>query len=226
MKDEMKFQSTRETVVRTCCTLADKGFLAGTGGNVALRVDDTHFAVTPSAVDYYTMTPEDVCILRLADLKRVDSDRKPSVECGLHAKVLRARSDCQASIHTHQPIASAYTLLARSLEIQSPQLRQLLGVRIPCAGYAPSGTGWLSKKVAKCVNSDVHAYLMRNHGVVCVGADVEIAMRRVGAIEEACARFFEQQLVNQKQHLSEGLVCVVRRALTTYSIKRKREESL
>ena len=32
----MKFEATRENVVRTCIELADKGYLAGTGGNVAL----------------------------------------------------------------------------------------------------------------------------------------------------------------------------------------------
>ncbi len=49
----MKFQATRELVVKTCIELADGGYLAATGGNVALRVDQDHFAVTPSAIDYY-----------------------------------------------------------------------------------------------------------------------------------------------------------------------------
>ena len=110
----MKFQATRAEVVDTCRVLADKGFLAGTGGNVALRADKAHFAVTPSATDYYTMSVADVCVVRLSDLELVAGALRPSVECGLHARMLRARLDCNASIHTHQPIASAYTLLGAS----------------------------------------------------------------------------------------------------------------
>lgn len=67
MSGKMMFDATRKTVVDTCRILADQGFLAGTAENVALRADDSHFAVTPSAADYYAMSPEDVCTVRLSD---------------------------------------------------------------------------------------------------------------------------------------------------------------
>ncbi len=187
----MRFAETREEVVRTCIALADRGYLAGTGGNVALRADASHFAVTPSATDYYAMRPEDVCLVRLSDSRQVDGERQASVEAPLHAGVLIARPECGASVHTHQPIASAYALLARALEVQNPRNRLLLGARVPCVGYAPSGTGWLARKVARAVRADTHAYLMRNHGVVCVGTSSEDAMLRVAALESECASFFE-----------------------------------
>lgn len=210
---EIEFQSSREAVLNTCRTLADKGFLAGTGGNVALRADDDHFCVTPSGTDYYTMVPEDICVVRLEDLQLVSGERKPSVESGLHALVLKARPDCIASIHTHQPIASAYTLLAKPLLVRREAWRELLGAVIPCAGYAPSGTSWLAGKVANSVSPDVHAYLMRNHGVVCVGATLEAAMERVSVLEQACADFFEQQLENRAGKLSGDLIAAVRPGL-------------
>lgn len=186
----MKFEAAREKVVKTCIELADRGYLAGTGGNVALRADADHFAVTPSATDYYAMSAADVCVVRLSDKEQVDGEREASVEAGLHAGVLLARPECGASVHTHQPIASAYTLLAKPLEVQDAEHRRLLGDTIPCIGYAPSGTGLLAMRVARAVKPDVHAYLMRNHGVVCVGKDAEEAMSRVAALESECAAFF------------------------------------
>ncbi|MBW1876451.1 MAG: class II aldolase/adducin family protein, partial [Deltaproteobacteria bacterium] len=54
----------RENVLATCLALAERGYVAGTGGNVALRADDKHFAVTPSATDYYSMAAADICIVR------------------------------------------------------------------------------------------------------------------------------------------------------------------
>ena len=186
----MRFEAKREEVRATCLALADRGYLAGTGGNVALRADEDHFAVTPSATDYYAMSAADVCIVRLSDKQQVDGEREASVEAGLHAGVLLARPECAASIHTHQPIASAYTLLATALEVRDAVHRALLGARIPCVGYAPSGTGLLAMRVARAIEPDVHAYLMRNHGVVCVGIDAAEAMQRVAALESECAAFF------------------------------------
>ena len=67
----MIFEQTRKEVVTTCLELAGKGYLAGSGGNVACRIDGEHFAVTPSATDYYAMGPEDICVLRMGDLVQV-----------------------------------------------------------------------------------------------------------------------------------------------------------
>ena len=114
----------REIVVALCRDLVARGFLAATGGNVALRIDAERFAVTPSAMDYAVMTAADVCVLALADLARVDGDRAPSVESGLHAGVLKKRADCGCSIHTHQPAASAWALIGEPLPIVDPHARR------------------------------------------------------------------------------------------------------
>lgn len=209
----MNFNDVRSIVLATCRTLADRGFLAGTGGNVAIRADADHFAVTPSATDYYAMTVSDVCVVRFSDMKQTAGELAPSVESGLHARFLLARPDCDASVHTHQPIASAYTLFAKPFKVQSASHRALLGNVVPCAGYAPSGTSWLAGKVSKLARADVHAYLMRNHGVVCVGADAETAIRRVEALEEACADYFASQLESHRDSLPECVIDSVRSAV-------------
>ncbi len=176
----------RETVVRLCRELAAQGFFAATGGNLALRVDEAHFAVTPSALDYLVMTASDVCLLRLADLKPIAGDRAPSVESGLHARVLRTRLDCSCSIHTHQPAASACAVIGEPLEVADPERRAILGASVPVVGYAPSGTGWLAGKLQAALRPDADAYLLRSHGAVCCGAKPEDAMLRVRTLEAFC----------------------------------------
>lgn len=188
----MMFEQAREEVVSTCLELADRGYLAGTGGNIALRVDEKHFLVTPSGVDYYKMGPGDICVLRLADNKQLEGENMASVEAGLHANVLNMRPDCQASIHTHQPIASAYTLLAVPLVVEGVAHRLIIGAEIPCVSYAPSGTAILAKKVGNTFNEFTHVCLMRNHGVVCVGQDIHEAVERVATLEAACAAYFQR----------------------------------
>lgn len=190
-------QQACEAVVRTAVALADQGFLAGVGGNLALRIDAEHFAVTPSASDYYAMAAEDICVLRLSDLKQLAGNGKPSVESGLHARMLKARPDCRASVHTHQPVASAFTLLDRPLPVSDAEARERIGGDVPVCAYAPSGTSWLASNVSKRVRFDLNAYLMRNHGAVCLGASLDDACRVVQLLEQEAVRWFQQALAAQ-----------------------------
>lgn len=195
----MKFQALRQRVVDMSVMLADRGYFAATGGNLALRADETHIVVTPSATDYYQMSAADVCVLQLSDLAQVEGERKPSVETGMHAKVLRARGDCQASIHTHQPAASACTLLGLSLPVTQPDQRLLLGSEVVAVGYAPSGTGWLSHKLAKALRPDVNAYLLRTHGAICCAPSPKQALQAIAALEALATDYLRQRIAAQAE---------------------------
>lgn len=189
----MMYPSERQVVVDLCRALADRGHFAGTGGNIALRLNERHIAVTPSATDYQTLRAVDVCVLNLADLARVDGEQAPSVESGLHARVLRARPEVGCSIHTHQPVASACALLGQPLAVP-PRWRATLGPQVPLVGYAPSGSGWLAARLARALRPDVQAYLMRNHGILCCGASPADAMQAVEDLEALAHAHLMQRL--------------------------------
>lgn len=193
-------QQARVTIVRTAVTLADQGFLAGIGGNLALRIDDDRFAVTPSATDYYSMSPEDICVLRLDTLEQLSGNGSPSVESGLHAKMLKARPDCRASVHTHQPIASAFTLLNRPLPISGSQARQVIGHEVPMCAYGPSGSSLLSWLVSKRARPNINAYLMRNHGAIGVGSSIDQACQVMRLLEEEARDWFCRALRANPHH--------------------------
>jgi len=200
----------RQTVVDLCIELSRRGHFSGTGGNIALRIDADHIAVTPSATDYLTMTPAHVCVLRLVDLVQIDGDGVPSVESGLHARVLRARPDVQASIHTHQPVASACALLGRDLEVPPGALQRSLGVRVPVAGYAPSGSRWLSSKLTSKLRHDTNAYLMRNHGALCCGTSTSAALQAVEDLETV-SRLHLVRLIEARAEREPAMQAALRR---------------
>ena len=190
--------------------LCHRGFFAATGGNLALRIDAQHIAVTPSATDYFTMRPENVCVLRLKDLAQLSGDRAPSVESGLHAKILRARPDVQCSIHTHQPVASACTLLGEPLDVLDANLWPSLGKHIPMVGYAPSGTNWLAGKFGRAIRWDYNVYLMRNHGVLCCGPDIETTLARLEDLETFCRDYLLRHIKEHSRTQSQSPAAVAR----------------
>jgi L-fuculose-phosphate aldolase len=208
----MEHLQARELVVELCLELSRRGYFAGTGGNLMLRIAGDLAAVTPSATDYLTMRPQDVVIVRLRDLQVVDGDLAPSVETSLHARVMAARPDVGCSIHTHQPVASACALLGRALEVPE-RWRALLGPRVPLVGYAPSGSGWLARRLGAAVRPNLHAYLMRNHGIVCCGADSTQALQVVDALEALAATHLDARIAARAGIPADLVRCRVREAL-------------
>jgi len=88
-----KYYEAKQQVVTQCQALLQKGFLAGTGGNVSVRVSNEEaLAITPSNFDYALMTVDDVCVVDFS-LKQVEGDHKPSIETGMHATVYEHRTD-------------------------------------------------------------------------------------------------------------------------------------
>jgi L-fuculose-phosphate aldolase len=204
----------RQRIVDLCVDLSKRGYLAGTGGNVALRIDADRFAVTPSATDYLAMSAADVCVVRLSDLQRIEGERTPSVETGLHARVLRARPEVHCSIHTHQPVASAWALMNEMLGADTDDARRSLGKRVPVVGYMPSGTGLLTRLVGRALRPGVNAYLMRNHGVICCGTSVDAAVKAVEQLEQLARRHLRARISNRAA-LHPERAAALHRVLTT-----------
>ncbi|HEY9102615.1 class II aldolase/adducin family protein [Chitinimonas sp.] len=205
------FHAQRQEVIDTCLQLAEQGYLAGTGGNVALRLDAAHIAVTPTAADYYTLEVEDICVLRLDTLAQAEGRLAPSVESGLHAALLRAKPAMQASVHTHQPLASAMALLNTAIPLPLPADQALLGREVAIVPYAPSGTGLLVRALRRRLLPEIQAYLLRNHGLICAARSLPEAVDQLGRIERAAASFLRQRIAARA---SGGLQALTLAALT------------
>jgi ribulose-5-phosphate 4-epimerase/fuculose-1-phosphate aldolase len=182
----MQSFAVREQLVAAAQRLSARGYLVATGGNLSLRLPGAAgFAITPSNFDYQRMTADDSCLLDF-DLRVLDGVHAPSIESGLHAAIYQARPDVHAIVHTHQAYASALSLIDRPIPALFDEQVRFLGRQVEIVPYAPSGTGMLRRRVARQVRSHANAYIMRNHGAVCLGPDLERAENNVELLEK-CA---------------------------------------
>lgn len=178
------YDSYKQQVVDAAQSLTRKGFLMATGGNLSVRIlGQKLFAITPSNYDYMKMTPEDICILDF-DLIQVEGTLKPSVESAMHGAIYQARPDVNAVAHTHQVYASALSLIKSPIPTLFDEQARFLGRTVEIIPYAPSGTGFLRDVVAKHVKSHNNAFLMQNHGALCLGHDLERAAHNVEILEK------------------------------------------
>lgn len=141
--------------------MAAGGLVRDTQGNASARAGDV-IAISPSALAYETLRPEDVCLVTPEG--EVVEGPEPSVELPMHLAVLAARPDVGAVVHTHSPRATA-----------SPP--------VPVAEPEPSGTAELGAAVLAAVG-DGDAVVIQGHGPVCFGADLAGALARAFEIEE------------------------------------------
>jgi L-ribulose-5-phosphate 4-epimerase len=179
-----QLEACKQQIVTACRVLVERGYLMATGGNVSLRVPERNgFAITPSNYDYAKMTPDDVCFLDL-DLNSLASQRTPSIESSLHATVYQARPDVNSVVHTHQVYASALALIDAPIPALFDEQARFLGRAVEIIPYAPSGTGFLKKNIAKRIKNHHNAYILQNHGVLCFGPDMERAIHNVEILEK------------------------------------------
>ena len=154
-------EAIRVELCETLRRMAAGGLVQGTEGNASARAGEL-IAVSPTALPYATLRAEDVCLVtRAGDLVE---GSKPSVELPLHLAVLGARRAVGAVVHTHSPRATA-----------RPPVPVAEGV---------SGTTELGVAVLAAAGEG-DAVVIRGHGPVCFGADLEAALARAFALEEA-----------------------------------------
>ncbi len=175
---------SRELVADVCRTLLERGYLKATEGNVSVRVPgEDAFAITPSSYDYGKMEPGDICVLGL-DGRHILGAKKASIESSMHAAVYERRDDVSVIIHTHQPYASALALMERPIPALFDEQVRYLGRSVELVSYAPSGTSFLKKNVAKKLASGANAYILENHGVLVLGGDAEQAVHNMALLEK------------------------------------------
>jgi L-fuculose-phosphate aldolase len=192
-----KFMEARQEIADMARYLADNGYFAGTGGNIGVRVDDNLMAVTPSATDYYTIGAQDIPLLRLDTLEVVEGDTVPTIEKGLHARMLRMHPSRRASVHTHQPVASTVALLHEILPWPKGSDLVSLGPYVGLVPYRPSGTGMLAKAFERALRPNIFAYLMASHGVICAGENLKVAVSMIRRVEASAAIHLRNRIKNR-----------------------------
>lgn len=179
----MDYSTYKKEVFKTTLNLVKNNLIRLSSGNISVRLPDENIAITPSAVLYAEMKPEDIVIMDLNG-NAVDGDHKPSSEKSLHLALLQSRDDIQAVVHTH----SVYAIAFSSVEMQLPLIcLELISVGgpIPVAEYCCPGTAKVGEVAAGFFASRpiLKGLLMKNHGMVAVGSNLQEAYQNAYNLE-------------------------------------------
>ena len=171
----------KEQVVRYGKKLIDRRLTTGSGGNISVYNREKKLvAISPSGLDYYETTLEDIVILDM-DGNLVEGKNRPSSEAGMHLAFYKNRADVSGIVHTHSKFATAIACMGWEL----PAVHYLIGMaghRVKCTGYATYGSDELAKKALETIG-DSNAVLLANHGLIALGEDVDRAFSTAEHLE-------------------------------------------
>ncbi len=191
-----QFAVERDEVLDAVRRIVAAGLVSGASGNVSRRIstpDGDLFAVTASRVPYHRFGIDDVLIVD-GEVEPVVGDGVPSSESLAHLAVYRARPDVGAVIHTHSVYASAFAVAAQAIPCVLDEQVVLLGGAVAVAEYAASASSQLADHAVVGLG-DRAAVLLKHHGVLGAGSDLDEAVAVVDLVERvAKIRLLSMQL--------------------------------
>ena len=207
----------KEQVVRYGKKLIDRRLTTGSGGNISVYNREKNLvAISPSGLDYYETTPEDIVILDI-DGNLVEGKHRPSSEAGMHLAFYKNRADVSGIVHTHSKFATAIACMGWEL----PAVHYLIGMaghRVKCTGYATYGSDELAKKALETIG-DSNAVLLANHGLIALGEDVDRAFSTAEHLEFVSEVYYLTKTLGTPNILSDEDMDEVMKKFGTYRYK-------
>ena len=183
-KEEL-YHDKRDAIREYGVELIERGLTEGTGGNLSVRIDDEHIAISPSGVPYSDIDVWDVPVVDL-DGNVLTGDREPSTELPMHLAVYTQRDDVGGVVHTHSPYATSFAALGKPIPA-SHYLVAFAGTHVPVAEYRTHATPELGEAATEALGDEFNATLLKNHGVLTAGDSLASAFD-VAEMVEYCAR--------------------------------------
>jgi len=201
----------RDAIVKWGRSLFERGYTAGSSGNISVRVEDGFVA-----------TPTNSCLgfLDPGRLSKLDRDGahltgdKPTKELPLHFAFYQNRPAAQAVVHLHSTYATALSCLADTdPEDAVPPITPYVVMRVGCVPVVPY-TRPGSAEVAPLIRAKATqhaAVLLANHGPVVAGTSLEAAVFAIEELEEAAKLVVLTRGLNVR-HLSPAQIAEINAA--------------
>jgi len=175
----VRYQAAREQLLEAVNKSTEVDLVRLSAGNISSRTEDGLVAITPSGVKYRGITAADMSIVDLNG--NLIEGLKPSSETPMHTAIYRAMPEVGSVFHTHSLFAITFAMLSDTLPpdgVPNVNLELLVcGAPIPVAPWACPATVTAGEVTVELLKARprLKVVLLRNHGLVAVGGDLNQA---------------------------------------------------
>ena len=202
----------REAIIATALRMNALGINRGMAGNVSARIDDG-FLITPSALPYDQMRPEDIA--RVPEGGSASGRLVPSSEWRFHRAIYASRPELEAIVHADSPFATTLACLDRAIPAFHYMVAVVGGSDIRCASYATFGTQPLADEVSRAMDGR-RACLLSHHGMIAVVGSLKSALARAVEFETLTEIYWRALQIGEPMILSEQKMRVILDKFTDY----------
>ena len=187
------FEDKRQSLIDCAFGMRDAGLIKGNGGNVSMRVAGAGpdgadaFLVTPTAMSYDTMVPADVVLVD-AEGNTLNGSRRPTSDMTAVLYIFRNMPQVNVVIHTHQPYATALGLVVDELPADFTTVIDELHAAVHVAPFTRSSDEDMGILTVEHIG-DALAVILKHHGVIAVGKDIDQALTAATYLEESCQAY-------------------------------------
>jgi L-fuculose-phosphate aldolase len=175
----------RQAIVEAGRLCYQQGLMPANNGNISVRMGEDRLVITPSMLCKGRLELDDLLVIDLeGQVLKADARKKRRIssETPMHLEAYRQRPDIRAVLHAHPAHATALTVAGIPFpEDVLPELLEGLGP-VPTTSFAtPSSDENAAAIREHIVGHD--AVLIRNHGAITVGRDLEEALIHLERVE-------------------------------------------
>ena len=222
MQDDRIIDAARQHIVAAGLNMIEQKMIAGSWGNLSIKINTSCCAITPSGRSYDSLNTEDVIVVDMQGNKIVGT-LIPSSETPLHLAVYEAIPEAQAIVHTHSIYASACAAMHKPIPALIEDLVQIIGGSVDVAEYALPGTEALAANAIKALQNK-KAALLANHGVVCWGSSLNSALMTAEIVEKAAQIYCICETMGGAKLLPESDIAVMHDFYKQHYSKRQTEK--
>jgi L-fuculose-phosphate aldolase len=177
-------EDVRRDILQVCRRAYERGLVAGTDGNVSVRLSKDRVVATPTGMCKGFLQADDLVVCDL-DGNQLAGTRRLTTEIKIHLAAYAERDDVCAVVHAHPPYATAFAVAGTTpSEALMPEAYIAVGP-VALAPYATPSTDALAASLRPAVAGH-DAVLLANHGAMTLGRDVIGAYHRMEALEQLC----------------------------------------
>lgn len=181
------FEKEKKQVLDAALEIRRCSLVSLSGGNISMRVGEDRYLVTPSGMIYEQMVPEDVCLIN-GTCRVVEGNRKPSSDSSALVYLFEHMPKVQAVIHTHQPWATAAGFAADEIPDFLVTIMDACRNPVRVAPFTPSSAVGMGKLAVEYAGDSL-AVILKHHGVITWGGDLQEALYAAVYLEEAAKTY-------------------------------------
>ncbi len=186
----------------------------GTAGNLSVRSGDNLW-ITPSGVPFDALNESMLVAINVKTGVQIEGSARPSSEVPLHRAIYLAREDVSAIVHTHSEYAAVFAACGEPVLPVHYQLAPW-EYAIVCTEYATYGTQGLALNAVQTLGADHHIILLRNHGLVAVGNNLDEAYHMARDGEWLAKVYYRARLLGAPKVLTPDEIAQVREQFLHY----------